>query len=427
MKKKLLLLELNELNFNLIQKYIDKGYLKNFKNLFDKYGFSRTSSELIYENIEPWIQWVTVHTGKDYEEHEMYHLNDYINLKHNQIWENLEKKGLSVAALFPMNAKNRIKYDNNIFIPDPWSNEKITVKNKNLANLHNIISFFVNNNTSKKANLKKLINLLIVFLLNSSVKYYHKYFFLILKSLFKKWNRVLFLDLLIFDVSTKILNLNNYNFTSVFYNGAAHIQHHYLMNSKIIQTKNKNPSWYLNTRDDPLLDIYILYDFFIKHIYKISQKNDYRLLIVTGLTQDPVLEPVFYYRLKNPEDFISNFNFLNFNVTSLMSRDFRVKFENNSDSHKFINIFQKLKINEVPIFDIKKNDHDLFVTLSYPYEIKKNDEIKFENIKINLYNNINFVAIKNGLHNGNGYYLDTHKKSTNRPLKELFNDIETYF
>ena len=156
MKKKLLLLELNELNFNLIQKYIDKGYLKNFKNLFDKYGFSRTSSELIYENIEPWIQWVTVHTGKDYEEHEMYHLNDYINLKHNQIWENLEKKGLSVAALFPMNAKNRIKYDNNIFIPDPWSNEKITVKNKNLANLHNIISFFVNNNTSKKANLKNL-------------------------------------------------------------------------------------------------------------------------------------------------------------------------------------------------------------------------------------------------------------------------------
>ena len=136
------------------------------------------------------------------------------------------------------------------------------------------------------------------------------------------------------------------------------------MNSKIIQAKNKNPSWYLNTRDDPLLDIYILYDFFIKHIYKISQKNDYRLLIVTGLTQDPVLEPVFYYRLKNPEDFISNFNFLNFNVTSLMSRDFRVKFENNSDSHKFINIFQKLKINEVPIFDIKENDHDLFVTLS---------------------------------------------------------------
>ena len=64
MKNKLLLLELNELNFNLIQKYIDKGYLKNFKKLFNKYGYSRTSSEYL-RNIEPWIQWVTVHTGKD--------------------------------------------------------------------------------------------------------------------------------------------------------------------------------------------------------------------------------------------------------------------------------------------------------------------------------------------------------------------------
>lgn len=427
MKNKLLLLELNELNFNLIQKYIDKGYLKNFKKLFNKYGYSRTSSETTYEYIEPWIQWVTVHTGKDYDEHKIFHLNDYVNLKHNQIWENLEKKGLSVAALFPMNAKNRIKYNNNIFIPDPWSNEKITVKNKNLANLHKIISFFINNNTSKESNLKKLMKLFIVFILNSSFKYYHKYFYLILKSFFKKWNRVLFLDLLIFDVSSQILNLNKYNFVSVFYNGAAHIQHHYLMNSKIIQNKNTNPAWYLKVKDDPLLDIYVLYDYFIKSVLKISQKNNFRVLIVTGLTQDPVKEPVFYYRLKNPKEFVNNFNIFNFEVTSLMSRDFRIKFKNNSDTLKFINIFQNLKIKDVPIFDIQKNDFDLFVTLSYPHEIKKNDEIKFNNVNINLYNNINFVAIKNGLHNGNGYYLDTHKKSTDIPLKKLFNDIETYF
>ena len=39
-----------------------------------------TSSEKNYENLEPWIQWVSFYTGKSYEEHKVFFLNELIVL-----------------------------------------------------------------------------------------------------------------------------------------------------------------------------------------------------------------------------------------------------------------------------------------------------------------------------------------------------------
>ena len=37
-------------------------------------GIVNTKAELIYENLEPWIQWPSVHTGKTYDEHKIFRL-----------------------------------------------------------------------------------------------------------------------------------------------------------------------------------------------------------------------------------------------------------------------------------------------------------------------------------------------------------------
>ena len=63
--KRLLLVELNEINFNLVNKYTKK-YPKKFPN-FIKLGnlnTFNTFSEFEYQELEPWIQWVSAHTGK---------------------------------------------------------------------------------------------------------------------------------------------------------------------------------------------------------------------------------------------------------------------------------------------------------------------------------------------------------------------------
>ena len=72
MKKRTILLGLNELNFDYIKFYIDQGVLPNFKKIFEIQPPIETTSENEYKLLEPWVQWVTIHSGKSYKEHKYF-------------------------------------------------------------------------------------------------------------------------------------------------------------------------------------------------------------------------------------------------------------------------------------------------------------------------------------------------------------------
>ena len=118
--KKLLVLELNELNFEFVEHYARRSALPAFARLLDAHGYARTRSETVYEHIEPWIQWFTVHTGKPFDEHKMFRLGDGPQSCARQIWEELAQRGLRVGAFSPMNAGNAVA-DAAFFVPDPWT------------------------------------------------------------------------------------------------------------------------------------------------------------------------------------------------------------------------------------------------------------------------------------------------------------------
>ena len=75
---RLRLLELNEVNFELLRRYIGKGELPTLAALLSRHGLIETSSEAEYEHLEPWIQWVTAHTGKTFAEHGVFRLGDIV-------------------------------------------------------------------------------------------------------------------------------------------------------------------------------------------------------------------------------------------------------------------------------------------------------------------------------------------------------------
>ena len=70
MKKKLILISLNELNFDILKKYLAKYNLKNFKKIIDR--ISETESEKEYEKLEPWIQWPSIYTGLKADDHKIF-------------------------------------------------------------------------------------------------------------------------------------------------------------------------------------------------------------------------------------------------------------------------------------------------------------------------------------------------------------------
>lgn len=90
MDKNLILVELNEINFDVVKLYLDKNeILPGFEKLFSE-GVIETSSEDVYDLLEPWIQWPSVHIGKKFEDHKIFRLGDMVNSNQKQIFEKVE-------------------------------------------------------------------------------------------------------------------------------------------------------------------------------------------------------------------------------------------------------------------------------------------------------------------------------------------------
>ena len=94
---KLILIELNEINFDVVNYYLNREEnLPGFQQMIAK-GINVTESEQEYKNLEPWIQWPSVHTGLNYNEHSVFRLGDFVNCSNEQFFEKIEKAGGSVT------------------------------------------------------------------------------------------------------------------------------------------------------------------------------------------------------------------------------------------------------------------------------------------------------------------------------------------
>ena len=115
-----IVLEFNELSPALMDTFIEQGYLPNFKRLRDTSRVFTTDAEEVAPNLDPWIQWVTVHSGLSYDEHGIFHLGDGHKLAVKSLWDLIAETGRSVWVCGSMN----IKYEKPVrgaVVPDPWT------------------------------------------------------------------------------------------------------------------------------------------------------------------------------------------------------------------------------------------------------------------------------------------------------------------
>ena len=130
-------------------KYLEKypARFKGFEKLKKMHEIN-TVSEDVYELIEPWIQWVSVHTLKNFNEHQVLRLGDIVNFSGDQIFELVERQGYKVGCISPMNTKNNLK-NPAYFVPDPWT--ETHADNSLLSrNLHQALRQAVNDNSEGK-------------------------------------------------------------------------------------------------------------------------------------------------------------------------------------------------------------------------------------------------------------------------------------
>jgi hypothetical protein len=431
--KRLILLELNEINFDVVEKYLaeDPDRFPALKKLLSG-AHVRTSCEKQYEELEPWIQWVSVHTNKTYKEHGVFRLGDIVGSGVPQIFEQLEQAGYKVGAISAMNAENRLK-NPAYFIPDPWTRTPADSSWWSRS-LGQAVSQAVNDNAQARITLKSALKIALGLLRFARVGHYQKYLSLIAGSRRKPWLKPLVLDLLLHDLHWTLFNNKKPNFSTLFLNAGAHIQHHYFFNAEPIRKdlKNKNPSWYVEEVQDPLAEVLSLYDMIVSQYFS---RADTDVVLATGLAQKPYERVKFYYRLKNHADFLQGLELDFSEVFPRMTRDFLITFENDNHALAAQGLLASIRVNDgnAPLFgEIDNRGKSLFVTLTYPLEITASTNYCVGHQKLPLLPEVSFVAIKNGMHQEEGFAFFTPGIAPYAPkdkahVANLGTSIKAYF
>jgi hypothetical protein len=289
--------------------------------------------------------------------------------------------------------------------------------------MYRAISQIVNDNARARMSPNSMVWLLLCLGRYARPVNYSTYIKLLTSASRKPWARAMFLDLLLADVFVREVRRARPNFSSLFLNAAAHIQHHYMFNAGAYRGERRNPEWYVSAREDPIRDVYALYDRIVGQVMSTCPKA--RLMIATGLHQDPHAEVTFYWRLKNHEAYLRKLGVPFQRVRTLMSRDFVVECDGEQQALAAARVLTSA-IDEAghPLFEVDNRGRDLFVMLVWRQDIDK-DFVYMANGRKwgGLREDVAFVAIKNGRHNGTGYFVDTGSDpamaSRSFPLSEI--------
>jgi hypothetical protein len=429
-RKPLILLAVNEINFDIAQQYVERLDLQGFRAVLNG-GLRSTSSEAEYEKLEPWIQWVSAQTGLAASEHGIFRLGDIVNSKVDQFFEQIEAMGKRVGAVCPMNAENRLS-EPTYFIPDPWT-ETRSDGGFWCHNLAKAIAQAVNDNSQGRLTASSALILVLGVLRFAKLRNFRHYISLALRSQGAPWRKALFLDLFLNDLHQSLKSSHRPDFSMLFLNAGAHIQHHYMLNSRAVSSRAlRNPSWYVGSHEDPMAEMFVVYDRIIREYLEDKSIN---LILATGLRQVHYTHATFYYRLRDHASFLEAFDIKPAAVLPRMTRDFLLEFNSEEEARGAQWILQSIvsSVDRVPLFEeIDNRGQSLFVTLTYPNEITDETIAEGAGRRVPLKGHAVFVAIKNGKHDAQGYVyfqgeIAQYAPDDGEHVKALYSTVMNFF
>jgi hypothetical protein len=121
---KVLQVEFNELSPQLLRQFMDAGLLPHFQAFYESSHVFTTDAHAEPPNLEPWIQWPTVHLGVSHLQHGLRHLGDVHDADPGEfpfppVGQVVSDAGLRVGIFGAMN----VPYGDlsGFYVPDPWN------------------------------------------------------------------------------------------------------------------------------------------------------------------------------------------------------------------------------------------------------------------------------------------------------------------
>ncbi len=439
--QRLMLVQLNELSFDVVERYVERLGLKSFSALMRGH-FITTQAEPEYELLEPWIQWPSVYNGQEAAEHGLMHLGDAIGHASPQIFETLEQRGVNVGCVAAFSAENRLQ-NPAYFIPDPWT---VTPSDSSWWSrvLSAAISQMVNDNSQRRVTLRSLVHLSLGVMRFARPRHYDLYLRLAATARGAPWRKALFLDVLLHDMHWRLFHAKGAQFSTVFLNAGAHIQHHYLRNARAMpQSGAVNPSNYVAAHLDPVAEMLSVYDRLMADYLTLqtlptstaADSTHTAAIIATGLSQQAYDREKYYWRLRNHSQFLNTMGITHQRVLPRMSRDFLIEFNSPQDATRAERALSHLHVlpSGDALFGVIENRTDsVFTTLTYPHAIGAQDTVEGGAKRIRLAPEVALVALKNGMHRSQGHAYFSPDAAAFAPtdgahVKHLHHSIRAFF
>jgi hypothetical protein len=290
MPRPLYLIEFNELCPSLLARFIGQGELPHFRRLYESSTIYTTDAGEEPPNLEPWIQWPTVHFGVPYAEHKIFHLGDGRSYRGKGIAQILSDAVVRVGVCGSMNV-NYCEL-NGYLIPDPWDKDG-QAHPAWLQPFYRTVANQVQESSREGAGSKGDLVRFGLFMLNhglrpSTMKAIAAQLLAERRDPGLKWRRAVLLDAIQYDLFRFLNRQFQTQFATFFCNSTAHFQHYYWRNMEPERFEVPPPE-----TDHPSLRGAILYGYRAMDRIIGQFLRDYRdatLVLATGLSQQPWVE-----------------------------------------------------------------------------------------------------------------------------------------
>jgi hypothetical protein len=380
---KVMMVEFNELSPPLMFKWMDMGLLPNFKALHQQSTtFITQSDNSSAHDLEPWIQWYSLHTGLAYEQHGVFHLTDGPRKNFDDIYTTLMSAGLNVGCGGSMNVKGFAK-EGSFFISDPWCGGQ----DASPASL-NIFQRFVAQNVQEYSNpdaksenvtAAKFVAFMAKHGLSAATATNIVRQLLDEKLKDKKWSwrRAFILDQLSLDLFTSLYKEYKPDFSTFFSNSTAHLQHSYWRHMDPDAFTVKPSQSDMPIYGDAIFLGYKEMDKMLGRLQSLVGPRDL-LVFATGLSQQPFLRKEadggqHFYRLRNVESFLKMLNIEYKSVEPVMTHQFMMRFENDAQSKHAMERLSAVRLGNLAAFGFHDNGTtDIYFGLEPHHQIEAN-------------------------------------------------------
>jgi hypothetical protein len=299
------LIEFNELCPSLLRRFMGEGALPSFRRLYESSTVFTTDAQEAVGDLEPWVQWPTVHSGMSASEHGIVHLGDGRRLEQRCIAEILSDAGLPVGVCGSMNLNyRRLK---GYVLPDPWDKAGVAHPPE-LQRFYATVSSLVQESSRDHVPSPEDLLSFGPYLLRHglsarTVEAFARQLWDEARDKRVRWRRASLLDRLQYDLFRHLNRRHRVRFATFFSNSTAHYQHYYWRNMEPERFAVPPADSDHETLRDAIPFGYRAMDRLLGRILR-----DYvgaRLVLCTALSQQPWLETSkCTYRPRRFDDFL---------------------------------------------------------------------------------------------------------------------------